>query len=163
MDILDFAMQMERDGETFYRDLAGRTSQTGLVRLLTSLADAEVLHYNVLKDMQEEGVSTLGDTTLLDDARNIFRDMMDEGESWPLDASQVDLYSHALELEKKSHDFYMEKAHAIDSEAGKRIFLQIAEEEKMHCEIIDSIIEFVSRPVDGNWLENAEWFHTDDY
>ncbi len=33
----------------------------------------------------------------------------------------------------------------------------------MHCEIIDSIIEFVSRPVDGNWLENAEWFHTDDY
>jgi hypothetical protein len=29
--------------------------------------------------------------------------------------------------------------------------------------MLDTIVEFVSRPEPGNWLENAEWYHTDEY
>ena len=36
-------------------------------------------------------------------------------------------------------------------------------QEQQHVEFIESIIEFVSRPEPGNWLETAEWYHTEDY
>jgi hypothetical protein len=39
----------------------------------------------------------------------------------------------------------------------------LAAEEKKHLRIMENIVEFVSRPEPGNWLENAEWYHLDEY
>ncbi len=38
MDIYEYAMQMEKDGEDFYRKLAGNTNNPGLSKILTKLA-----------------------------------------------------------------------------------------------------------------------------
>ncbi|HEW78498.1 MAG TPA: rubrerythrin, partial [Phycisphaerales bacterium] len=39
MDIFKYAMQMEKDGEDYYRQLAQQTSNKGLQTILTMLAD----------------------------------------------------------------------------------------------------------------------------
>jgi hypothetical protein len=37
----------------------------------------------------------------------------------------------------------------------------LADEEKKHMILMENLIEFVSRP--DTWLENAEWYHLDEY
>ena len=54
MDIYEYAMQMEKDGEAYYRDLAGKTSHQGLKSILGMLADAEVKHYKLFEDIHQD-------------------------------------------------------------------------------------------------------------
>lgn len=67
----------------------------------------------------------------------------------------------AQEIEGKSRDSYLEKADEVKSKSQKEIFLKIAEEERKHYEILEKIIAFVSQP--RTWLEDAEWYHVEEY
>jgi len=46
-------------------------------------------------------------------------------------------------------------------ESQKAMFLKITEEEQRHFNILETIIDMVSRP--QTWLENPEWYHLEDY
>ncbi len=161
MNPYDYAMQMEKDGESYYRDGAARSSNKGLRNILTMLADAEVNHYNVFKQMKENEPVSVGDTAILSDVKNIFVAMRDEGDLEGLSVTQVELYKKAQEIEKKTEDFYLQQAIEVKDAGQKTIFQKIAEEEKKHYFILEQIIEFVSRP--NHWLENAEWYHLEEY
>jgi rubrerythrin len=163
MEILDHAMQMEKDGEEYYRSLAEKCPDAGLVSILTRLADAEVRHYDVLRQIKESKAIRLVKTALREDTKSIFRRMIDAGEELDYGTSEVELYRKAQELERKSRDFYLEKAEEVDTPEAKEVFFKIADEEKLHYSLLESVIEFISKPVPGNWLENAEWYHTDEY
>ena len=164
MDIFEFAMQMEQDGEKFYRDLAEKSDDKGLARILIMMAEDEVKHYNILKEMHEKKEVQLEDTSVLANAKNIFAQMAErkEGEKMIRNASsQIELYQKAQEIEKKSEDFYREKAEFVQNEKNKAIMLKIADEEKRHYFLLDNIVEFVSRP--DTWLETAEWNNLEAY
>jgi rubrerythrin len=160
MDIFEYAMQMEKDGEDYYRQLAQQTNNKGLQTILTMLADEEVKHYNTIQKMRTEAPQ-LAETTILTDAENVFTQMKDSGEELSFDIRQTDLYKKAQDIEKKSQDFYLENADKAGGESQKEIFLQLAEEEKKHYFLLENIIQFVSRP--EVWLENAEWYHLEEY
>jgi len=51
MNIFEYAMQMEKDGEDYYRQLAQQTVNKGMRTILAMLADEEVKHYNVLESV----------------------------------------------------------------------------------------------------------------
>jgi rubrerythrin len=55
----------------------------------------------------------------------------------------------------------MEKANEVTEEYQKEIFQRLADEEKKHYFLLENIIEFVSRP--ETWLENAEFYHLEEY
>lgn len=160
MDIFEYAMQMEKDGEDYYRQLARQTENKGLKTILTMLADEEVKHRNAIEKMKQEKPQ-LAKTTILDDARNVFVRMKKSGEKFDFYIGQKELYRKAQDIEKKSQDFYTEKANKVKQEYQKDIFLKLAEEEKKHYFLLENIIEFVSRP--ETWLENAEVFHLEEY
>jgi rubrerythrin len=159
MDIYEYAMQMERDGENYYRDLAEKTPNKGLRSILTMLADAEVTHYNLLRKMKKQEEIRLTDAGILNDVKNIFVKMREQSQS-DVDVSQIELYRKAQELEGKTRDFYLEKSDEADA-AQKEIFLRVADEEKKHYLILEKIIDFVNRP--DIWLENPEWYHIEEY
>jgi rubrerythrin len=161
MEVYDYAMQMEKDGESYYRDGAARSGNKGLQHILTMLADAEVKHYNIFKQMKENQPVHLGDATVLQDVKNIFVRMREEGNPQGVTVSEIDLYKGAQEIEKKTEDFYLEKAAQVGDAVQQEIFLQVAKEENKHYFILEQIIEFVSRP--DHWLENAEFYHLEDY
>ena len=160
MNIFEYAMQMEKDGENFYRNLIQKTSNIGIKTILIMLADDEVKHYNTISRMRT-AKSQMARTTILDDAKNIFIQLRKSDEEFDVDLGQVELYKKAQDIETASRNFYMQKADQVEKQYQKQLFLRLAEEEKKHYFLLDNIIEFVSRP--QYWLENAEFCHLEEY
>ena len=162
MKVLDQAIQMEKDAEKHYRDLADQCGDGGLAGILNMLADAELRHLSALQQAKKKQTAQLEEGTIRGDVRNIFSQMMEGAEENDFSLAEVELYKHAQQLEQRSRDFYEEKAEDCDLPAEEELFYQLADEEELHHQLLESVIEFISRPVSGNWLENAEWHHSDD-
>ncbi len=160
MNIFEYAMQMEKDGEDYYRQLAQQTANKGLKTILTMLADEEAKHYIAIEEMRTEKPQ-LTETTILTDAKNIFVRIKEMGEKFDFGIGQSELYKKAQDIEKKSEHFYLEKANRVKEKHQKEIFLRLVDEEKKHYFLLENIIEFISRP--ETWLENAEFYHLDEY
>jgi rubrerythrin len=159
-NIFEYAMQMEKDGEDYYRQLAQKAGNNGMKNILTMLADEEVKHYNALEKIKTQKTQ-LAESEILTDAKNVFVQIKEAGDSFDFDINQAELYKKARDIEEQSRDFYTEKADEVTEEFQKELFLQLADEEQKHYVLLDNIIEFISRP--EQWLENAEFFHLEDY
>jgi rubrerythrin len=160
MDIYEYAMKMEKDGEQFYREIAVKTRHKGLSRILTMLADAEVGHYRLFQNMKNHEKVQMTDSPILAETKNVFEQIREKKE-FDVDVSQIDLYREAQVIEKKSRDFYLEKVDELKEASQKEIFTKIADEEKRHYFILENIINFVNKP--NTWLENPEWYHLEQY
>jgi rubrerythrin len=160
MNIYDFAMQMEQDGEAFYRNMAGQTADPGVQSIFNGLADDEVKHYTIVKQMKEQAPAPqMQDTAILSTAQNVFAQM--QGRTLDTTGPQVEVYRQAQELERKSREFYQEKADEVSQESHRDLLLRIAQEENKHFWLLDHMIEFVNRP--QSWIEDAEFNHLEEY
>lgn len=159
MDTYEFALKMEQDGEEFYRKIAAETSDKGLKTIANMLADQEQKHYKAILDMQKGDVG-MEKSDLLHDAKNVFSQMRDDKIFNP-ERKQIEAYRKAQEIEKQSRDFYVECARGASNLTDKELYMRLAKEEETHYFLLDNIIELLSRP--QQWLENAEWYHLDEY
>lgn len=160
MEIFKFAIQMEKDGEAFYRRLAGQVREAGVREILTMLAEDEVKHALAIDQMRTR-VGKMADTKILDKAKNIFKRMKDFSEPFDFDHSHEELYRQAMSLEQKSIDFYLDRADQTDDPAQKALLEQLADEEQRHFRLLEGLADFVSRP--RTWLEDAEFTHLEEY
>ncbi len=161
MDIFEFAMEKEKYAEHFYRELAERSGNPGLTKILNMLADEEVKHYETVQAMQAQKAGKPTATPVLKNAQEIFTKMKDSVEKFDFDVSEANLYRKASEIEKQSRDFYLQKADEAEDEGQKAVFKQLAAEEEKHLLLVQRIGDFVARP--ETFLENAEMYHFDDY
>ena len=162
MDIYQFAMQMEKDGENLYHDIRNRANQPGLKEIFTLLANQEAKHYMVIEQMSRgNGLPQLSEEPVFDNVKNIFIMMKETGDDFQFNASEAEIYQKALKLETESQQFYQDKANEIAEESKKQLLLRLAEEENKHRILMEMLIEFITRP--QTWLENAEWNHLDEY
>jgi len=165
MDIYDFALQMEKDGENYYRKLENACRSEGLKKIFTMLADEEVKHYKFLEKLRHKSaLPQFEDTAILNDVRNIFVEMKD-GKDVPQigTTEETNAYRKARDIEEMSRDFYLEKAGEAEGEEEKLLLKILSKEEEKHLHIMENIVEFVSRAEPGKWLENAEWHHLEQY
>lgn len=166
MDIFEYAIQMEKDGELLYRQLADKPDNTGLKKILNMLADDELKHARTLEQMQM-GQTSFYETTILADSKNIFEQIRRTGldslntPEGSIYTPQLNLYNQALKIEQKSIDFYQQKSKEVQDDYQKKLFQKLVDEEKKHYFLIDKIIDFLTSP--RNWLENAEFVHLADY
>jgi rubrerythrin len=160
MNIFDFAMEKEKYSEDYYRQLAAKSGDKGLMEIFNMLADEEGRHYQIVSDMKKDITPDLAETTVLSDAKDVFEKMRESAQRFNFNISETELYKKALKIEKQSWDFYLEKADEV-VESQKEIFLELADEEKKHYFLLENIIDFVSRP--ETWLENAEFYHLEEY
>jgi rubrerythrin len=161
MDIFEYAMQMEKDGEDFYRRAARQSPNKGIKAILTMLADEEVQHYKAIEKIKSAKPVQLAGTAILADAKNVFARLKESGEEFTSETNQISLYKKALDIEAKSRDFYTEKAGEVSEPNTKGLFLRLVQEEQKHYVLVENIIDFLSRP--DTWLENAEFYHLDEY
>jgi len=160
MDIFEYAMQMEKDGEKYYRQTAEYITNKGLKTILTMLADDEVRHFNAIKEMRA-AEPDMPAATILTDAVNIFTQMRGANESFNFNIKQTEMYRMAQDIEERSRQFYMDQAEKVELDYQKKLFLRLADEEKKHFLLLENMIDFVSRP--EQWLENAEFCHLEEY
>lgn len=162
MNMFDFAMAMERDGERYYRELAAQVQDEGLRLILETLADDEVKHYEIFREMKASAPVAMADTEVLARARNVFVQISEAKEQhFDLAAGQVEMYRKAQEIEQKSIDFYQSKVKELPEGPTRELLRRIVEEERKHYTLLGHIIDFVERPL--QWLEDAEFNHLDDY
>ena len=161
MDIFEFAMEKEKLSENYYRQLAGRTGQKGLQSIFNMLADEEAHHYRVVEQMRTRVPDKVCNTNVLSEARQVFVRMREGANKFDFDASQIEIYKKAQDIEKESRQFYLQKAEEVEDNRQKAVFRELADEEKKHYFLLENIIQFVSRP--ETWLENAEFYHLEEY
>ena len=160
MDILAFAIQMEKDGEAYYRQLAHRTTSTGLRTILNMLADEEVKHQQTIDDLKG-AVRPLGPCEVLTRAKNIFAEMNAEDAAFSDESSQIAMYEKAKDMEEQARTFYEERGRELGDSQQTAVFSALAQEEAKHARLLENIIDFVARP--QTWLEDAEFNHLDEY
>lgn len=160
MDIFAFAIQMEKDGEAFYREMATRVHEKGVKNILNMLADDEQKHARAVEQMRS-CVGEMEQTEILDKAKNIFVQMKQFGGEFDFDHDHEALYRQAMEMEQKSIDFYLDRADQAKDVKQKVLFAKLAKEEKEHLRLLSGLADFVNRP--KTWLENAEFNHLEDY
>jgi rubrerythrin len=161
MSIIDYALQMEKDGEEYYRELAAKASDTGVKKVFEFLADAEAEHYETFLQMKENQPVTRSDDKHISKIKNLFSEMKEGGVQGTVDQDTLDAYIKARDVEKVSQETYEQKAEEISDPEQKEMCLMIAGEEAKHYLILDNLIEFLQHPT--TWVEDAEWRHMDDY
>ncbi len=164
MNIFEYAMKMEEDGREFYLKHAEQTNVPELKRVLVELAEDELKHYNIFKAIRDGHTAEYGEaekTTILATVKNVFESFKAEGKGFSFKADAKNLWEQAQEIEKKSEDFYRQKAGEVDNETQMLILNRIADEEHKHWVTLENVIQFLDRP--KQWLEDAEWSHLEDY
>ena len=160
MDIFEFAIQMERDGQDFYHQLASKATHTSIKNILNMLADDEFKHQEAIEKARTSSF-VMPETGVLDHAKNVFRQMQDFGGQFDFSGDEEALYRQAMELENKSIAFYKDKADQVSTPEQKALFLKLVEEEKKHFTLLNNLVNFVAAP--KNWLEDAEFERLDEY
>jgi len=166
MDVFKYAMQMELDGKAYYEKMAADAGNEVVKNILTDLANDEQKHYIIFKRFSEGDFSEVkefqaGSTKVLENAKNVFQQMASSGKSFEFGGDIRETWKTAQEVEKKSEDFYREKAVEEENAEVKKTLNIIADEEHKHWTLIEHVIRFLDRP--KQWLEDAEWNNMEAY
>jgi rubrerythrin len=161
MDIYEYAMQLEKNGEDHYRRMAENTGDKGLKSIYSMLADDEVRHLEFFGKMKEDAAAVPSDTGIVDAARNVFSDIAESTGGFSESISQKELYEKALDLEEKTRKLYLDKASETDDDNLKKALQKIADQEQKHYNVIDRLLGFIKEP--ETFLENAEFFNSEEY
>ena len=169
MNVFDFALKMEADGEKYYRELAVKTKYEELKVVLNGLADDEQRHYKIVQELQKRnGNSHFETDPALSKAENGFelgknKTFMtkDKDSIVKLKAEQLDVYRAALCKEEESIQTYKKLKETAEQQTEKDILEKIGHEEERHAEVLDNIIQMLNNA--NEWVESAEFNHTKPY
>jgi rubrerythrin len=154
VDVFEFAMELERDGEAYYRAALERVEHTGIRAILTMLADAEVTHYRIFEEMRQSNRTVVENSRLLIGVRNVFREMV-AAENYDLGPGEIDLCRKAQDIEQNKIDFYVEKGNKTLDPYSRSLFLKVAEEERKHYAILEGLISLAASP--EQWIKDNDW------
>ncbi|MBA7485007.1 MAG: hypothetical protein GH155_05800 [Spirochaeta sp.] len=129
-EIIDFALERERESQQIYLDYARKTQRMGFRKLLLSMVDMEKEHENKLKELKEgKGQSPIFSGTQSVETR--LTDFIAQEEFSP-DMDYGDFLVLIIKREEKAEKLYEElKSLAADTEV-KELFSLLAGEEKKH-------------------------------
>ena len=164
VDVFEYAMKMETDGKKFYEQQAAKAQLPQLKSILLELASDEQKHYNIFKAMKDGRSVEYKEaerTTIVASIKNVFEELQAQNQSFRFPADVATAWREAREIEKKSEDFYRQKAGQMKTEQQRHILNRIADEEQKHWQSIENVIQFLNRP--KAWLEDAEWNQLEDY
>jgi len=159
MDWLDAAVQIEIEGEAFYRELAENAETEGMKNIFLLLADAELRHKNQFEAMKEGKETPESEDNFRESVREIFKSF--QKEDGKKEQKHQEVYQKALEVEKNSIDFYSQQLETVEDAHQKQVLEKIIEEERSHFSVIDTLVVMVERP--ERWVEYAEFGLREDY
>ena len=161
MEILQFAIAMELDGEKYYSAQAAKNEGNPLQTVFRSLAKDEAKHAMLLQSKVDSTPYTLVDHDDLTGQLSLFYQSDDFKNAVEALPDQVEVYMTALDLEKKSIDLYTDMYGKASDNEAKELFNFLIEEEKHHFAVIEELYHHVNRP--NEWVESAEFGVREEY
>ena len=150
MEILEYAMQMELDGERFYRDHLPNVRGESARRIVEFLAQEEHNHYQTIK-AYGESATVPAPSSFVADVKNIFQQMKADNVSFDSgDADTVAVLEKALEIEDRSVKFYGGKLEESTDDGAKKLLSLLKREEDRHYSIVSNLLDFHLKPRRGS-------------
>jgi rubrerythrin len=167
MNVFDFALKMELDGEKYYRTLAENAKYDDLKRVLEGLAQDEQRHYQIIQLVKSQTFQHIEADPSLSNIQNVFASNNKKISPDNIEViaklkdEQLDVYRAALVKEKESVELYKQLNEKSEKQEEKLIFEKLMQEEEKHVDLIDNIIELLNHT--NEWVEAAEFNHQDTY
>ncbi len=136
-EIIQFAIDKEKNAQAFYRSAAGLSQYPGIPALFTELADEEQKHEQLLQDVGQ-GASLPEATGKVPDLK--ISDYLQDLTFYPTMKYQ-EVMMLAMKNEEKSMKFYRAWAEKADQADHKKLFAHLAEEEAKHKYRLESIYD----------------------
>ncbi len=143
MKLLDFAMEMEKNGIAYYEELKGKTSNPKLNHIFDILIKNEYEHYEICKSFKEsDHFISKSESTVLEDVSDVFTEIKTDGLT--NDYKEIAaLLKHAISIEERSEKFYRDFVKDESDEQINQAFLIIAGEENKHRFILKRMYEYM--------------------
>jgi Fur family ferric uptake transcriptional regulator len=143
-DALELTLAIERRGYTFYTN-ASRKTKNDSGRIMFQRLAAEESHH--LRRLQEEHRSLLQQNEWLKReparlplSRKIAEEIFPQKELLKVEVkdetSDLDALNIAMDLERRSHQFFTDFARQITDANGKKIFMEFAKDEESHLQAL---------------------------
>ncbi len=161
MTAVEFAIQMELDGEKYYLEQGERTEHPELKAVFALLAREERAHADLLKKYVAKTAYTLEQSQIPSHILGVFANEQDLQVEYKARPDQVDAYKLALEKEKESIALYEKMGSETDSDEEQRLFAFLVEQEKIHYDTFQDLIEHILKA--KQWVEAAEFGIREDY
>lgn len=161
MNIFDYALSLKREKELFYRELSRTAGSQGVRELFELLAEEEAVHGRAIAEMAKNILPQLPESTMLSEAGAVIKGMEERQEQPGFHNEQLQLYDRALKYEEQAKELFLHKAAEVQDSCQREMLRRISDAESTHKMVIETIINFVSKP--ERWLENAEWYHLEEY
>lgn len=153
LEILQNAIQMERDGRAFYLN-AAENSQTALAKnLFRVLADEEIGHqkaaqeiYNAIKAGKDWPEQTVSETHTVNSESIFSAAMKDPHYQSKKTADDLEAVKMALEMEERSFKLYSERSKESVSEAEVSFYQALAHEERLHIVSLGDTEQYLTDP-----------------
>ena len=163
MDFLEFAKNIEKSGMELYKKLATEISAAELSGIFRFLAGEEYRHYEIFDAWQKRIETPDADSTMvLGEPEELFKKLAASFDTLGVPAfNYSDAYRKALSFEHEGLKAYEEALDGIDEPEQQQQLQVIIEQEKIHIRLLTSLLDFNRHP--GEWLENAEVRHSEEY
>lgn len=155
-DAIKAAIQMEKDGYSFYQKAAAQTSSDMGREIFESIAEDELMHLDVFQKMFEEKIGKSEWKNLVESSKKytnigVFPKDLKETEGENPDSSELDALRIAMDSEKEAIDYYSKIRDNLTDRDVKEIIDEIIEQEKSHYNILEG--EFNHIQSTGYWFD----------
>lgn len=154
---LQKAIQLEQEGQAFYRKAAERTANPRGAATFRSLAEDEVLHEKILRRQMEaltggEGWCELPEVGEVEG--DLPASLFPKGEEGlkkaiSPEASDLDALLFALQIESQSYNFYRDLALRTEDPNGRRMYQHLARAEQGHFDLL--MLNYEHLTTTGMW------------
>jgi len=155
-DAIKTAIQMERDGYSFYEKAAAQTSSDMGKTIFKSLAADELLHLEVFQKLFDEKVGKEEWYDLVNTSKKyadipIFPKDLQMVEGANPDTNEIDALRIAMDNEQKAIDYYTKIRKGSSDEKVNEIIDEIINQEKNHYNILEEEFHHINST--GYWFE----------
>lgn len=160
------ALQMEIEGQKFYRE-AGQKSDNPLAKkLFQHLVDEENVHIQKIKEIYQ-GIENRAEwpekeTTFKYEMslRSVFKEAIENmDKEIKVSSSEIEALQTAMNMEDNSYSYYKSRAEEATSSAEKSFYQALTAEERGHYLTLLDSYEYLTDP--QGWLTNTEHWGLD--
>lgn len=155
MNVLEFAINMELEGEKYYKKQAEKNNDNGLKNIFLILAKDENDHAKILQNKSNNLPYELNNNETLSAVKNLFEGIKDFKNEIKQTPEQLDLYRAALEKENESIQLYEKLLSEANDDKSKDLFKFLINQEKDHYTTLDELVSQLNKCND--WVESAEF------
>jgi rubrerythrin len=146
MNVFDFAMEIERSGRKFYRNVAAKAGTAGVRTIFSMMAEDEQELLERFRAMKATVRSTtMQDSSSLETAGNIFKDVLNEREALRI-TNDLEAYHYVMRVEAAICRLYEDAARREPNPEVQGLLRRIATEERRELESLRRLYDFVNAP-----------------